>query len=114
MLEQGFSYSTADGSKAGTTVLTIEGPFTLANIFQIQTELRGLKPPCLVVDLAQVPYMDSAGLGVIMNAFVSAQSGGRKVAIANVNERVRSLLEITRVDSILPVFDSVNAAESQL
>lgn len=113
MLEEGFTYSTADGSKPGVTILTLAGPFTLANIFQVQSDLRGLKPPCLVMDLAQVPYMDSAGLGVIMNAFVSAQGGGRKVVLANVNERIRSLLEMTRVDAVLQVCESVEAAEAQ-
>jgi anti-anti-sigma factor len=113
MLEQGFSYSTAAGSRPGVTILTLTGPLTLSNIFQLQAEIRSLKPPCLIVDLAQVPYMDSAGLGVLMNAFVSAQDGGRKVLLANVNDRLRALFEMTRVDSILHVAGSVEAAEGE-
>ena len=113
MLEQEFSYATSDGTKPGVTILTLDGPFTIGNIFQIQSDLRTLKPPCLIVDFAGVPYMDSAGLGVIMNAFVSAQGGGRKVFVANVNDRIRSLLEMTRVDRVLEVCESVQAAEAQ-
>lgn len=111
MLEQGFTYTTSEGSRPGITILTLEGPFTIGNIFQLQTDLRNLRPACLIMDLKGVPYMDSAGLGVIMNAFVSAQSGGRKLRLVHVNERVQSLLEMTKVDSLLPSYNSLEAAE---
>jgi anti-sigma B factor antagonist len=91
----------------------LQGPFTIEDIFGIQSDLRSLKPPCLIIDLAGVPFMDSSALGVIMNAFVSAQGSGRKVLLANLSDRVRTLLETTRVDRVLPVFESVAAAESQ-
>lgn len=111
MLEQGFRYTTADGSKPGVTILTLEGPFTIAHIFELQADIRNMRPPCLIVDLSGVPYMDSAGLGVLMNAFVSAQGSGRKVLIANPNERLRALLEMTKVDTVLRAYPSVSAAE---
>lgn len=112
MLEKALSYTTSDGVKEGTVILTLDGPLTLANMFELQTELRTLKPPCLIVDLSSVPYMDSAGLGVLMNSFVSAQSGGRRFILTGVHERIRALLEMTKVDSVLHVCDSVAAAEA--
>ncbi|MDP9051054.1 MAG: STAS domain-containing protein [Acidobacteriota bacterium] len=105
-------YATSEGAKPGTTVLKLEGPFTLGNMFKLQAELRGLKPDCLIIDMESVPYMDSAGLGVIMNYFVSAQSAGRKFFLAGVNERVRSLLEMTKVDTILKMYDTVETAQA--
>jgi anti-sigma B factor antagonist len=71
-----------------------------------------LKPECLILDLAGVPYMDSAGMGVIMNYYVAAQGGGRKFIVAGVNDRVRALLEMTKVDSVLKICDSVEAAQA--
>jgi anti-sigma B factor antagonist len=65
------------------------------------------------MDLTSVPYMDSAGLGVVMNYFVSAQDNGRKLLLVGVNDRVRALLEMTKVDSVLRMCDSVDAAQSQ-
>src|SRR5437868_11229636 len=73
MLEKELSYSISNGAKQGVVILALEGPFTLSNMFQLQGEMRSLKAPCLIMDMTQVPYMDSAGLGVIMNYFVSAQ-----------------------------------------
>src|SRR5450631_3130446 len=114
MLEKALVYSTADGAKAGTVILTLEGPFTLGNMFQLQSELRALHPPCLIMDMSSVPYMDSAGLGVIMNYCVAAQSAGRTFFLVGVNERIRSLLEMTKVDSVLRMYDSVDAAQAQV
>lgn len=113
MLEKELSYSISDGAKPGVTILTLEGPFVLSNMFKLQGEMRTLKVPCLIMDMTQVPYMDSAGLGVIMNYFVSAQGAGRKFFLVGVSERIQSLLEMTRVDGVLNTCDSINAAEAQ-
>jgi anti-sigma B factor antagonist len=113
MLEKALQYTTSDGAREGTLILTLDGPFTLGNMFQLQAELRTLHPACLIMDLTSVPYMDSAGLGVIMNYFVAAQGAGRKFLLAGVNDRIRSLLEMTKVDSLLRMYDSVEAAQAQ-
>ena len=113
MLEKALEYTSSDGAKEGTVILTLDGPFTLGNMFQLQAELRTLHPACLIMDMTAVPNMDSAGLGVIMNYFVAAQGGGRKFLLAGVNERVRSLFEMTKVDSLLRMVDSVETAQAQ-
>jgi anti-anti-sigma factor len=112
MLEKELSYTVADGAKQGVVIVTLDGPFTLGNMFKLQSDLRSLTPPCLIMDLSNVPYMDSAGLGVIMNCFVSSQSHGRKFILTGVSERIRSLFEMTKVESVLKISDSVPAAEA--
>ena len=71
-----------------------------------------MTPACLILDLSGVPYMDSAGLGVIMNYFVAAQDDHRKFLLAGVNERIVALLEMTKVDQVLILYPSVEAAET--
>jgi anti-sigma B factor antagonist len=112
MLDKELKYATSNGAREGTVILSLEGPFTLGNMFQLQADLRALKPPCLIMDMAAVPFMDSAGLGVIMNYFVSAQGEGRKFLLCGVNDRVRALLEMTKVDVVLKICDSVEAAQA--
>lgn len=107
------SYTVTDGAKEGVLILALDGPFTLGNMFKLQSEMRSLTPPCLIMDLSAVPYMDSAGLGVIMNYFVSAQSHGRKLILTGVSDRIRALFEMTKVDGVLKISDSVPAAEAQ-
>lgn len=113
MPDQPLTYTTTNGTKEGTVILALDGPLTLGNMFSLQNDLRTLKPECLIMDLSKVPYMDSAGLGVIMNYYVSAQGHNRKFFLAGVNERVHALMEMTKVDSVLKTVDNVEAAETQ-
>ena len=112
MSDKTLTYSTTSGAKEGTVVLKLVGPLTLSNMFAFQGQFRSMKPACLILDMSEVPYMDSAGLGLLTNYFVSAQDDNRKFLLASVNERIMSLLEMTKVDQILQMFPSVEAAEN--
>ena len=97
---------------SGGRIITLRGPVTLETLFELQNVLRQQHSD-LVIDLAGVPYMDSAGLGAILSAYASCQRHQNKFALANVSQRVRVLLELTKVDTLLPIFDSVAEAEAQ-
>ena len=90
----------------GAAVLLLQGRLTLDTMFPVQDELRSTNAATVVVDLSGVPYADSAGLGCLVNAYVSCQRTGRKFALAAVPERVMSLMKMTRLDTILPQFES--------
>jgi anti-sigma B factor antagonist len=81
-------------------------------MFKLQAELRTMKPDCLIMNMKSVPYMDSAGLGVIMNYYVSAEGSGRKFFVTGVNDRLGALLQMTKVDAVLKMCDSVEAAQA--
>ncbi len=73
-----------------------------------------MTPKVLILDMHEVPYMDSAGLGLIMNYYVAAADHGRRFLLAGVNERVKALFEMTRVQGVLTSFPTVEAAEESL
>lgn len=112
MRDDPLTYGFVTGSDAGLMILKLNGPLTLTNMFGLQQELRAMQPSSLILDLSGVPYMDSAGLGLVMNAYVSAESHGKKLVLAGVNERVAALLEMTKVDTILKSFATVQEAEA--
>jgi anti-sigma B factor antagonist len=58
----------------------------------------------LVLDLARVPYVDSCGLGTMVQAYVSAHRAGGSVKLWNVTPRVRQLLRITRLLTIFELY----------
>ncbi len=64
----------------------------------------------LVLDLAGVPYVDSCGLGVLIQAYVAACRRGGSVKLANISGRNRRLLTITRLLTVFEVFDSAEDA----
>jgi anti-anti-sigma regulatory factor len=80
MRDEPLSHSFTDGSREGTTILKLSGPLTLSTMFGFQDEFRSRKPPVMIVDLSETPYMDSAGLGLLMNYYVSAEGSGAKAA----------------------------------
>jgi len=58
----------------------------------------------LVLDLARVPYVDSCGLGTMVQAYVSAHRAGGWVKLRNVTPRVHHLLTITRLTTVFEFF----------
>lgn len=103
-----------EGKIAGTQIFCLSGPITLRNIFEFQSELRSLEPKGLtVIDLNGVPYMDSAGMGLIMNHYVRCQTRGTKLIISGANSRVMDLFKVTKVDSILPLTATIEEAEAR-
>jgi len=108
------THSFSAGKRDGTTILKLVGPLTISTMFGFQNELRAVKADVLIIDLSETPYMDSAGLGLIMNSHVSAQDRGGKLLLAGVNERVTSLFVMTKVDGVLTSFSSVAEAEGSL
>lgn len=106
------TFTVATGEQEGTVILTLIGPLLLYNLFDLQIELRTLNAPVVILDLEQMAYMDSAGLGLLMNGYVSALSEDRKFLLTGVSERVGALLTMTHVDDVLPQYASVEEAEA--
>ncbi|TDT42386.1 anti-sigma B factor antagonist [Streptomyces sp. BK208] len=59
--------------------------------------------PHLVLDLSQVGFCDSAGLGALIGLWHAAQEAGGELRIANVPDRLMRMLVLTGVDAVLPV-----------
>ena len=82
-------------------------------MFELQSVLRGAPTPKLVVfDLTGVPYMDSAGMGLIMNHYVHCQTHGARLVVAGANSRVLDVFKVTKVDTVLPLKATVEEAEA--
>jgi len=56
----------SEGKLEGERILKLSGPFTLSTVFDFQDAMRPTHPPITIVDLTDVPYMDSAALGTLM------------------------------------------------
>lgn len=96
-------------------VLTLRGPLTAGNASIFQNAIRREDPaPTLILDLSDVPYVDSAGLGCLVSAFVSRQKAGRKMILSGINPRVQKLFEITRVQDLFLIFSSPEEAIAAL
>src|SRR5579863_4044528 len=96
------------GKNTGIAILKLTGPITLHNLFGLQAELRGNETqPLNIFDLTDVPYMDSAGMGTIINHYVHCQKKGCKLVVAGVNSRALELFKLTKVNTLIPMFATV-------
>lgn len=67
----------------------------------------------LVLNLAKVRYIDSSGVGELVGLFTSARKAGARMVLAGLTERVRDVLQITKLAMVFEIYDSVeDAAES--
>lgn len=64
----------------------------------------------IVLDLGEVPFMDSAGLGELVAAYTSAKRCGAIVKLANLTKKIDDLLDITRLSSVFETYESVEEA----
>ena len=98
---------------SGTCLLDLQGPLTLATLFEFQNAVRSETSGGLIIALEAVPYMDSAGLGAILGAYASCQRHGRKFALVGVSSRVLTLLQVAKVDTLVPRYATVEAAQTE-
>jgi anti-sigma B factor antagonist len=68
------------------------------------------KPERLVADLSQVTYIDSAGLAALIEAMQKVEGYGGKFLLAGLQETVRSIFEISRLDQVFQIFPDADAA----
>jgi anti-sigma B factor antagonist len=98
-----------------SNVLAPKGAIDLHVSPEIRASLRTMidqKPKRLVVDLAQVPYIDSSGLAVLIGAMQSLELEGGVFMLANAQETVRTILESARLDQYFLLFPTVEEALS--
>jgi len=88
-----------------TSTVLCTGKLVTASTAILQTEVRGLLPGAkrVVLDLTNLSYMDSSGLGSIIGLYVTVKTAGGKLEVINLSARVRQLFSITNVLSLFEV-----------
>jgi ABC-type transporter Mla MlaB component len=121
-----FSIERKEGKASGTVIFRLFGPFTARDMYGSLTPVGlrnmldfksrpGEEPPVVnILDLTEVPYMDSAGLGIVVGHYVSCQRKGVRLIAAGVGPRVRELLKMTKLDTTIPMTATVNEADMNL
>jgi anti-sigma B factor antagonist len=74
---------------------------------------RDVRPLCpdvkrIILDLKELTYVDSSGLGTILRLYVSAKTAGCSLELANIGARVRQVLGITNLISVLTIIGEHN------
>lgn len=64
----------------------------------------------IVLDLAEVSYIDSGGLGTLVGLYTSARSNGGSIKLANLTQRVGELLQVTKLVTVFEVYGNEHEA----
>jgi anti-sigma B factor antagonist len=81
-----------------------------ATLRQRLGEVQNAQPERLVIDLSSVPYMDSSGVATLVEAMQIARRTGSKLVLAALQDKVRSIFEIARLDMVFSIVDTVDDA----
>ncbi len=74
-------------------------------------ELANERPRRLVLDLTAVPFMDSSGVGTLVEVFRRVNKYEGKMVLCGLTTRVRSVFEITKLDRFFTICDTAEQAE---
>ena len=66
----------------------------------------------LLVDLSEVGFLDSSGLGALVRAMTNSQKEGGQTKLLKAGPQVRRLLEMTKLDSVFEIHDDLERAVS--
>lgn len=97
-------------SAGDVTVLDLKGRMTMGEGDELLKDkvnsliLQGRTK--LVLNLADVPYVDSAGLGEIVRTYTTVTKQGGSLKLANLTKRITDLLSITKLLTVFDTYDS--------
>lgn len=93
-----------EGVAEDQRILLVKGPITIETTPQFERAVRSENAETMILDLSDVPYVDSVGLGSLVAAYVSHQKTGRCLVLTGVKPRVSKVMEITKVRDFFVTF----------
>lgn len=98
----------------GVSVVDLSGRITLgegsSTIREMVRDLLGKGQKKILLNLADVNYIDSSGLGELVSAFTTVKNQGGELKLLGLNKKIRDLLQITRLYTVFEVFEQEAAA----
>ncbi|MHC4561647.1 MAG: STAS domain-containing protein [Planctomycetota bacterium] len=94
-------------------VVDVAGEIDLAHSNRFQSDLDNIladKPERLILNLADVSYMDSSGIASLVKMLSRIKVMGASLHLVGMNDRVRSLIEITRLDQVFEIHSTCDEA----
>ncbi len=98
----------------GVTVLDLSGRITLGEgSVQLRDAIRdsiGKGQKKILLDLGDVNYIDSSGLGELVSAYTSAKNQGATVKLLKLTKKVHDLLQLTKLYTVFDIYDDEASA----
>ena len=91
------------------TIVEVEGQLIVGNRQELKQRVldeceAGARK--VLVDFTRTGYIDSSGLGVLVSLAKRLREDGGELRLANLNDDLRTLFELTKLDTLFPISDS--------
>jgi anti-sigma B factor antagonist len=104
---------TVEGQQSGAAIVRLAGRLDLLSAAEVRQQLMATVAaghPHLVVDLADVEFMDSTGLGCLVSGLKVARLAGGDLRLARPPDQARTILQLTTLDRVLRPYDTTEEA----
>lgn len=101
---QEFTIERYQGVADDQRILLLRGPITMETAQQFERAVRHELAETMILDLSDVPYIDSVGLGALVATYVSCQKAGRYLVLTGLKPRVQKIMDITKVNEYFVTF----------
>ena len=100
-------------SSNGVMIVRVEGQLVVGNRNELKVHLQGLLDKGerrFLIDLAQTGYIDSSGLGALVALARKVREEGGDLRLSGLNEDLRSLFELTKLDTLFAISETPDQA----
>jgi anti-sigma B factor antagonist len=107
------SFSVRKDEARGVVIVGVDGQLIVGNRHELKkkvldaVEAGDLK---FVIDFAATGYIDSSGLGVLVSLAKKVREAGGELKLAALNDDLRTLFELTKLDTLFTIMDSTEEA----
>ena len=106
-------FEVAGSEQFGVPVLNVRGEIDVATSPELDELLTGLVargPELIIVDLTDVSFIDSTGLGVLVGAVRDVRAGGGDLRLVVTQPQIIKLLELTGLDEVFSIVENASDA----
>ncbi len=104
---------TVSNAPNGVIIVSVDGQLIVANRNELKDKvLKALEAgeSKFVLDFLSTEYIDSSGLGVLVSVSKKIREAGGELRLAGLNEDLRMLFELTKLDTLFKIYDTTDEA----
>jgi len=98
------------GADESRLVLRLKGKLGLETVHNFVQTTRPESAAHLVLDMEEVSFLDSAGVGALVQIFVHRRSLGKTFALAGLSQQSNAVMQVAGLTKLLPIHNSVEEA----
>lgn len=104
---------TLPGSDANRLITRLTGKLSIETVHNFIQTLRPEPSTHLILDMSGVSFLDSAGVGALVQLFVHRRSAGKSFALAGLTQQGNAVIQVAGLTKLLPIHSSVDQALAQ-